>query len=144
MKRVVRWLATVLGVLLLLGVALLLLSENGEVVVLRTVGPDGTKESRLWIVDGEQGPIVRGSPGKTWVENARANPAVALRRGGDAWTALRAVELADAAGRAQANALMRARYGFADAVIDLFDDFDAAVAFVLVAPPPAGLNPAEP
>jgi len=144
MRHVVRWIAAALGLLVLTGVALLVLSENGEVVVLRTVGPDGTKESRLWIVDGDQGPIVRGSPGKTWVENARANPAVALRRGGDEWTALRAVELADAAARAKANALMRARYGFADEVIDLFDDFDAAVSFVLVAPPPAGLNPEVP
>ncbi len=133
MKRILRTLLAVGGVLLFLAVGLLVLSESGEVVVLRTSGPDGAKESRLWIVDGPAGPIVRGSNGKTWVENARANREVALWRSGE-WRTRAAVELDGDAVRTEANPRMRTKYGVADDIIGLFDDFDAAVAFVLVAP----------
>ena len=143
MNRVRRLLAVVVAVPLFLGLMLIVLSEKDEVVVLRTVGADGVKESRLWIVDGEQGPIVRGSPGKAWVENARSNPAVALHRGAD-WVAHEAVELTGDRALAETNSLMRAKYGFADEVIDMFDDFETAVAFVLVSRPPSGLDPAAP
>jgi len=141
MRLFVRGIGIIAGMLGVSALALVALSEMGEVVIVRTVGAAGPRESRVWVVDGDVGPILRGAAGKEWVENARTRTGVTLRRGGE-WVAYRAVEIVAPAEKARVGALMLEKYGIAERAIGLLYDLDASVAFLLRAEPPSGLSPA--
>lgn len=136
--RAVKWSGAIL--VLLLG-STVLLSEKDEVVVVRTGSASSLKESRIWVVDGPDGPLIRGAAGKTWVANVRANPAIALYREGR-WQALRAIEVATPAAKALAHERMLEKYGVAERMIAAIYGIEDMVVFRLDAIPITGLNPA--
>jgi hypothetical protein len=103
--------------------------EGGEVVQLRTLAPDGSvRTTRTWVAD---------DAGATWIEAAnperpflldlQARPDVSLVRGGVVQR-LRAVAMPGEASHRRIRALLRARYGWADAWIGLLTDTSRSVA----------------
>ena len=63
MKKVVIATGAVVGLFLLLGLAQLLASESGEVLVLETLDAEGQRhETRIWVVDDAGAVWVRGAP----------------------------------------------------------------------------------
>jgi len=121
----------IVGVLLVLAIGMIVLSESGEVVVIRTPDPSGTRETRIWVVDTEEGLLVRGSEGKAWVEGARGATRVELERDG-VWRRYAVVDLPGPAAQKRVNALMRAKYGMADLVIGLLRDYDRVTPLLLM------------
>jgi hypothetical protein len=116
---------------LALPIVTIALSERGEVVRLRTYdGGTDPQDTRLWIVELDGASFVRGLASKGWVQRARANPRVRLRRAGE-WRELTAVELDPASWRGRVNEAMRDKYGPADWLTAIFRDFDQAVPFRL-------------
>jgi hypothetical protein len=119
-----RWVVRILGGLVLVAVVLLGLSfaasESGEVVVLKTKTEHATKpdhETRIWVVDDEGRQWVRaGQPQSSWLLAIQRDPLVEMVRGehSAAYTAV-----PDISARDRMNALFRAKYGWADAYIDL-------------------------
>lgn len=121
--------AVLVAALALVSVALIALSEMGEVVVVETALPDGdSRRTRIWIVDTPEGPLVRGTGGKPWVDGARLQPEVILERGGRR-SAQRFVELSDPADHERARQLMRGKYGLADELIDWVRELDDTAVF---------------
>jgi hypothetical protein len=116
---------------LALPIVTIALAERGEVVRLRTYdrGSD-PQDTRVWIVELDGASFVRGMSFKGWVERARANPRIRLRRAGE-WRELVAVELDAADWRPKVNEAMRAKYGLADRLTAIFRDFDQAIPFRL-------------
>jgi len=100
---------------LLIAAASYLAGEQIEVVVLRTVDGQGhAHDTRLWIVDHEGRPWVRGvRPIHRWVERIRANPRVELVRGDTTGVYTASVIDSDGAKRAIDDA-MAAKYGWVD------------------------------
>ena len=134
-RKLLRAVALVLAPFVLFSLLFAVLSEAGEVVVIRTAAAGGeTRETRIWVVDTPDGLLVRGTGVKGWVEGARAEPRVELRRG-DRWLRLRAVEQAGDAARARANELMLAKYGAAERMVRWVRNVDASVSFLLVPEP---------
>jgi hypothetical protein len=124
-----------LAVVLAVGGFLVAVSEYGEVVVIRTQGPAGPRDTRIWVVDVPEGLLVRGTVGKPWVDGLRANPLVELRRA-DVWRSYRGLEQFGEQANQRANDLMLAKYGFCEQVIALMRDLDTSVSFLLVNPAP--------
>jgi hypothetical protein len=114
-----------------------LMSESGEVVVLRTTDSAGaTADTRLWIVEHEEAQWLRGgNPDSTWLGRVRANPDVEMTRSDDT-RAYRAVIVAEPAVRDRVNALMAEKYGTADRVIGWMSDRSAVVPIRLDPPQP--------
>jgi hypothetical protein len=125
-----RLLARLLGLLLALVVLVfgleMIAAESGEVVVLRTADDAGrVEETRLWVVeDGGHAWLRSGSPASVWYGRLQRTPAVEVVRGDVpvSYTAVPRVEDRD-----RINALMRAKYGWADAYIGLLFGRDDAV-----------------
>jgi hypothetical protein len=118
-----RWVVRILGGLVLLAVVLIGLSfaasESGEVIVLKTKTEHATKpdhETRIWVVDDGGRQWVRaGQPQSSWLIAIQRDPLVEMVRG-DHSAAYTAVP--DVSARDRINALMAAKYGWADAYID--------------------------
>jgi hypothetical protein len=119
LRRVSRWLAVVLGVVLGLGALEYVASESGEVVVLRTRDASGAAhETRLWVVDHDGAMWLRaGNPAGGWFARLSANPEVEVERRHET-LALRAVPEPEA--RDAINALMQEKYGWADSYVSFF------------------------
>lgn len=116
-----RWLAIAFSVLL--AVALLLMAgyytvaERVEVVVLRTADAEGSHElTRLWVVDYQGDAWLRGSPGRTWLEQIRANPYVEVNRSGGFLPFL-AVPVDNPGVRDRINELTLEKYGWSESVL---------------------------
>ncbi len=118
-------LKTLFMIVVLLGAAMMVLSEWGEVVVIRPLDRELARETRIWVVDLPDGLYVRASPGKGWAEVVVAAKGVSLRRGGR-WMDYRVIEAVGAPERDRVNAAMRAKYGFSDRAIGWARDFDAS------------------
>ena len=118
-------LRTLLLALLVLAGLTLLFSEWGEVVVVRPEGAEASQETRVWIVDFEDGAYLRGSAGKGWTEAVVMAGSAALRRQGE-WSNYRAFEVPGPIARDRVNAAMRAKYGFSDRFIGWTRDFSEA------------------
>ena len=116
--RLVRVLGVLAAVALALGVFYVVLAESGEVVVLATRDPSGAvHETRLWVVDHEGFAWLRtGEAHAPWLARLRANPEVAVTRGG-ARREYRAVPMDDAATREAINALELEKYGWRERVL---------------------------
>jgi len=133
-RIVLRTLAVLVGLLVTMSVGLIVLSELGEVVVIHTELEDGSvRTTRIWIVDADEGPLVRGTAGKPWVDGIRRQPRVEVERAGERRTWV-AVEQPDVEARRHADRLMREKYGIADSAIGLLRDFDTSVCFRLTEP----------
>jgi hypothetical protein len=117
----VRWLAIAFSVLV--AVALLLMAgyfsvaERVEVVILHTATADGSHaQTRLWVVDYQGDPWLRGSEGRAWLEQLRANPYVDLNRSGG-FRPFLAVPVDNAAVRDRINELTLEKYGWSERVV---------------------------
>lgn len=101
-------------------------SESGEVVVLTTTDDGGGRHAtRLWLVENAASTWLRaGAPSSAWLARLRGQPAVTVERGGHV---LRFEATPDPAARDAVNALMRAKYGWADRWIALLFGRDDAV-----------------
>lgn len=130
MRALAKGLAVVLAALLVFFVGLGAASELGEVVVVRTGGGPEAPTSRLWVIDFDEGPVLRGSDGKAWVERLRAQPRLAMRRDG-AWRDYDARELTEPAERERVRRGMAEKYGWTDWMIGLLRNTEGAVSFVL-------------
>lgn len=135
MRTLAKGIGVVLSALLLLSVGLGVASEFGEVVVVRTGAGPNAPTSRLWVVDFEAGPVLRGSAGKAWVERLRSQPRMAMHRG-DEWRDYDAREIDDQVERARVRSLMAEKYGLTDWLIGLLRNTESAVSFVLTPAPP--------
>lgn len=115
-----RALAVIAGVALALGVFYVVLAESGEVVVLETQDAVGAwHETRLWVVDHDGHAWLRTGEGTApWLARLRANPEVAVTRGGERRT-YRAVVVDDPATRDAINALELAKYGWREQALRL-------------------------
>ena len=133
MKRLSRFLAYAVAVVVVLVALLFVASESGEVVVLTSVDASGEfHETRVWIVDIEDGTYVRaGTAESAWFERVLARPQVILERAGER----REVRLVVAeAMTATVNANMAYKYGVADMVVGALVPRDNAVALRVVGP----------
>ena len=129
MKKLLYVLAALIGFVVLVFVSQIVASESAEVVVLTSQGPDGAKETRLWVVDLDGTQYLRASPGSGWYERLVASPEVALVRGGQSARYRAETRPAQAA---EVNALMQAKYGWRDSYIDLLlGGRDDAIAVAL-------------
>jgi hypothetical protein len=115
--KVVRILAGVLLVLLLLAGGYLVMAESGEVVVLETHDAAGAHATRVWVVDhGGSAWLRTGDPNSAWLVRIRANPEVAVTRGGER-REYRAVLVDDAGTRDRINELTLEKYGLAEQIL---------------------------
>ena len=134
------------GVLVLLAALPLLIAtgsflagEQIEVVSLRTLDGQGhTHDTKLWIVDHEGRPWVRGvRPTLSWVERIRANPRVELIRNGKSAVYIASiVETADE--KRAIDEAIAAKYGWVDRWYELFVRHDT----IPIRLDPAGAPPA--
>ena len=111
------------------GVVTLVALEGGEVVQLRTVTSDGSlRTTRTWVADDEGATwIEAANPQRPFLLDLEERPVVSLVRGG-AVQRLRAVPVPGDAPHRRIRALLRAKYGWADAWIGLLADTSASVA----------------
>ena len=117
MKKIAIAISVVVGLFLLVGVAQLLASESGEVLVLETRDAEGEPhETRIWVVDDDGTLWLRGGADAGWVQRLLENPEIRAERAGE-WASFRAVPDRQSAARDRVNALMRVKYGFADRFI---------------------------
>ncbi|MCW5893112.1 MAG: hypothetical protein KIT14_21565 [bacterium] len=126
MRTLLRLAALALAVCMLVTAMAL---EGGEVVELRTRGPDGAaRVTRVWIADdGGAEWIEAASPERPFLEDVARDPDVALVRGGAA-EPRRATIVAGPEGHARIRALLRRRYGWADRWIGMLADTSRSVA----------------
>jgi hypothetical protein len=116
-KTLLRILAALVAVLVLLLGGYLVMAESGEVVVLETQDAAGTHATRVWVVDDAGFAWLRTGDAKAgWLVRIRANPEIAVTRGGER-RAYRAVLVEDAATRDRINALTLEKYGLAEEIL---------------------------
>ncbi|MEZ5595029.1 MAG: hypothetical protein R3E84_01355 [Pseudomonadales bacterium] len=140
-----RWIKRLLWLVVSLFAAVMALqfaaSESGEVVVLSTLDAKGApQETRLWVVDLEGSQYLRaGQPESGWLLRLQKTPRVGLVRGEvrAAYDAVPEPEKRDVI-----NARMRAKYGWADQVIEQMFGRDKATP-VRLEPVPEGELPPE-
>ena len=126
-------LAAVIGMVVLVFLMQLIASETGEVVVLATQTAEGDKETRLWVVDQDGTQYLRAKPGSGWYQRLVAAPDVHVTRSG-VEAAYRAEPRPAQA--AAVNRLMREKYGWRDAIIEvLVGGRDDAIAVALLPAP---------
>ena len=119
MKVALRLFGAVVAVLVVLIVLEAVASERGEVAIITTTDVAGTPhETHVWIVDLDGHPWIRsGSPKSGWYSRLKETPTLELERNG-IHTQHTVEAVPDK--QAQINALMRAKYGWADTYIGLF------------------------
>ena len=133
MRRLARFAAYAVAVVVVLVALLYLASESGEVVVLTSVDERGEfHETRVWIVDIEDETYLRaGTAESAWLERVLARPRVTVERGGER----REVRLVVAtAMTGNVNAHMAYKYGVADMVVGAMVPRGNAVALRVVEP----------
>jgi len=120
----------VVGLAALIFLVQIIASESGEVVVLTTESPDGSKETRLWVVDLDGTQYLRARAKSGWYQRLLAAPEIRLTRQDDT-AAYRAETRQDES--AEVNRLMRAKYAWRDRIIELLvGGHDDAIAVALV------------
>jgi hypothetical protein len=117
MKKVAIAIGLAIGLFAALGIAQLVASESGEVLVLETLDAEGEPhETRIWVVDDAGSLWVRGGADSGWVQRLLANPEIRAERAGQR-APFRAIPDRDVVRRDRVNTLMREKYGFADRFI---------------------------
>ncbi len=105
---------------------------GGEVVALDT----GEHRTRLWVVEDDGALWLRaGTPGAAWLGRIGEGGTVTVERGGAA-ASYRATPDRRPARRERIHALMREKYGWADALISLMRDGEGSVPVRLDAAQP--------
>ena len=126
MRNVMRGLGILLTIALVWFLIQMIASESEEVVVLTTIDASGeNKETRVWVVDYEEGQWLRsGSDVQSWYQNLLERPEVAVLRGTErrSYTAVPAVEQREAINR-----LMEKKYGWAESYIGSFFSRENAI-----------------
>jgi hypothetical protein len=119
MKVALRLFGAVVAVLVVLMVLQAVASERGEVAIITTTDVAGTPhETHVWIVDLDGHPWIRSGSAKSgWYARLKETPTLELERNG---IHMQYTVEAVPDKQAQINALMRAKYGWADAYIGLF------------------------
>jgi hypothetical protein len=129
MRWILRGVLILIGVLIMLGGALYLLSESREVVILHTRDGGGAERTtHLWVVDDAGKAWLRtGGPDRGWFVRAKANPAVEVERAGEKrpYTAT-IVEAPETTARV--DQLMREKYGWIDALIERLEGGFSTIA----------------
>ena len=122
MKRAVKLIGALVAVVVALFVGQIFASESGEVVVITTTDATGAQhETHLWVVDSDGHAWLRsGSPESGWYARLKAEYTIA----------------AVPAKRAELNALMREKYGWADMYVGFFNSRAEAVPIRLDPRPP--------
>ncbi len=120
MKRTLAVVGGILGLGLLLFVSQLAASESGEVVLLHSLGSDGSAHTtRIWIVEDAEGRSwIRGGKGGGWTGRVLANGEVEIERD-DERRAYQAIAVDEPETRRRISALMREKYGWGDWWISL-------------------------
>ena len=103
--------------------------EGRDVVVLRTVGDDGTAhDTRTWIAADDGALLVEAAnDARPFLHDVRGNPALVLRRGA-ASHRCRATPLPNPDGHRRIRRLLAEKYGWADRWIALLADTSGSVA----------------
>jgi hypothetical protein len=103
--------------------------EGQEVVVLRSFSSDGApRETRVWVAEDDGALWIEAATSeRAWYRELLAQPEVELVRGGRTLT-LRAAPQPGPEGHARIRALLRARYGWADAYVGLLQDTSGSIA----------------
>ncbi len=127
--------AVVMAILLMFPIIMIVSSESGEVVVIRSESSGNTLETRIWVVDLPEGLLVRGTESKAWIVAARQAADVEIERD-DIKRRYHVVEQPGNEARHRANDLMREKYGLGDLMISLFRDSDTTVPLLLTEIPP--------
>jgi hypothetical protein len=127
--RVRRLLGAVALAAAAFGAVTLVALEGVEVVQLRTAAPDGSvRTTRTWVADDEGATwIEAANPERPFLLDLQARPEVSLVRGGVVQR-LRAVPVPGDAPHRRIRALLRAKYGWADAWVGLLADTSRSVA----------------
>lgn len=103
--------------------------EGHDVAKLRTARDDGAwRQTHVWVVEeGEALWVEAATPERAWLLDIEANPLVEVERAGST-ASYRASPAPGPAARDQLRAALRAKYGWADAWVGLFQDTSNAVA----------------
>jgi hypothetical protein len=103
--------------------------EGGEVAILRTDAADGAyTETRVWVADADGAAwIEAATPERGWYRVLASNATVVLVRDGAAVT-YDATPQPGAAGHTRIRALLRAKYGWADAWVGMLQDTSRSIA----------------
>ncbi len=97
-------------------------SERVEVVELHTFNEQGEQvTTRLWIVDHDGHPYLRGETGSGWFTRLRASDTTSLTRAGNTLPYSHQVRNEN---RAAINQLMREKYTWSDQLVSLFSGGD--------------------
>jgi hypothetical protein len=139
-RRLLGWST---GAVALAGIVTWTALEGDEVARLSTRAPDGSvRATRVWLADTDGAVwIEAASPERPFYRHLLANPRVVLERAGVA-RAYRATPVAGRAGHDRIRRLLRAKYGWADLWIGLFQDTSQSVA-VRLEPIPGGTETLE-
>ena len=133
---IVRRLAIILIAVVLSAVGffgiVILASESGEVITLRTSDGDSVQHStRLWVVDHAGAEWTRtGHPEKAWFRRLLDNPAVELERRGES-SARTAVPVSEGAVVQGVKRAYKEKYGVADWIVALSGDASKRVVIRL-------------
>ena len=119
MKKIALAIGAAVGLFLIIGIAQLVASESGEVLVIETLDAEvRPHETRIWVVEDAGSLWLRGRVDSAWVQRLQVNPEVRAERSGEQ-APFRAVADPDPARKELVNTLMREKYGFADRFIAL-------------------------
>lgn len=130
MKTFLYLIGGFVGLILLVFLSQLVASESAEVVVLSSQAADGNQETRLWVVDLDGVQYLRAGTDSGWYQRLVATPQASVTRDG-LTTVYRTESRPDAVD--EVNRLMREKYGWRDAYIDLLlGGREDAVAVALV------------
>ncbi|MFT4561497.1 MAG: hypothetical protein ACI9BW_001238 [Gammaproteobacteria bacterium] len=113
MKYLVRFIAAIVLLAALVVGAQIVASKSGEVIIVTTTDSKGIPhETRLWVVDYDESPWLRaGSLESGWYQRMNSNTEITAQRGRESYTANARTEVTH---RENINALMNAKYGWAD------------------------------
>ncbi len=116
MKYIVYLLGGLVALVVLVFLTQLIASESAEVVVLTSEGAEGPQETRLWVVDLDGVQYLRAGLDSGWYQRLVATPEAGLVREGapGEYRAEAHMAVVD-----EVNRLMREKYGWRDAYIDL-------------------------
>lgn len=132
-----RFLASVLilivgAVVLAMGAMFLASEWSGEVVRMRSFDAEGRgHDTRLWIVDHDDHPYLRGRPDSGWYGRVAAAPEIELERDGEV-RRYRAVPSERM--RGPVNQLMLDKYGVGEQMIAVFRNMDEVMPLRLDPP----------
>jgi hypothetical protein len=128
MRRLIRIALLLVAVVIALFGAVIIASESGEVVVLRTYDSSQVSyETRLWIIEEGYDLWLRaGEPDSGWFQRLKLQPDVELTRAGETHR-YRATPVEDPDVRDWLNGRLAEKYGWADSLVGVLGDRSVSV-----------------